>query len=40
LLARWKSMTDEQRHAWAEAHPAPPREGSSRRRNRTPAPAD
>jgi len=40
FLARWKSMTAEQRQTWADANPAPPREGSPRRRNRAPESED
>jgi len=40
FLARWKSMSAEQRQAWTDANPAPPREGPSRRRTRSPEPTD
>jgi len=37
FLTRWKTMSAEQRQGWAEANPAPPREGPPRRhRNRSP----
>jgi len=39
FLAHWKTMTAEQRQAWALAHPAPQREGPPRRsRNHPQAP--
>jgi len=31
FLAHWKAMSAEQRQAWVEANPAPPREGPPRR---------
>jgi len=36
FLARWKAMSAEQRQQWASAHPAPQREGSSRRQRSRP----
>jgi len=40
FLAHWKSMSAEQRQAWADANPAPPREEPSRRRTHPPESVD